>query len=373
MFTKHKGTLGVSLCQYLIVSLILLSQIQAKVITQGNITAILDQPLTIRCNVTIETGTVVKQIRWQKNPDESIASNNQNNNAVVSEEYRGRVNISLYRPQTTSITFNHITVTDEGCYTCLFDTYPEGEHHEQTCISITVQVKTEGNVTADVGQPVTLKCYYGIPKSVQQVRWKMLQNNKLEDLASYNIGFGDNIKDKFKDRFSINPGLSNTAISIKTVTLDDEACYLCEFDIFPDGVKNGSTCLTVYVLPKPKLHLKRLQDGIQANCTASAKPAPDITWNIAGGNNTENITTTIELLPNGITLVVSSLFVQNNVSEDDIICMVRHPGLESPITVSMSDQGAGGRNILIAVMVCTTLIVFCLCVCLWRCLVRTDD
>ncbi|MGH0148182.1 UNVERIFIED_CONTAM: hypothetical protein FKN15_020323, partial [Acipenser sinensis] len=324
--------------------------ITAKVITQGNITAILDQPLTIRCNVTIETGMVVKQIRWQKNPDESIASNNQNNNAVVSEEYRGRVNISLFKPQTTSITFNHITVTDEGCYTCLFDTYPEGEHHEQTCISITeinfivyfaVQVKTEGNVTADVGQPVTLKCYYGIPKSVHQVRWKMLQNNKLEDLASYNIRFGDDIKDKFKDRFSINPGLSSTAISIKTVTLRDETCYICEFDTFPHGAMNGSTCLTVYVLPKPKLHLKRLQDGIQANCTASAKPAPDITWNIAGGNNTGNVTTTSQMLPTGITLVVSSLFVQTNVSEDDIICMVRHPGLESPITVSMSDQDNG--------------------------------
>ncbi|MBN3287619.1 OX2G protein, partial [Polyodon spathula] len=315
------------------------NSVSAKVITQGNITATLDQPLTIRCNVTIEAGTIVKQVRWQKNPDKSIASNNQNDNAVVSEEYRGRVNISLYKPQTSSITFSLITVTDEGCYTCLFDTYPEGEHHEKTCISITDRVKTEGIVTADVGQPVTLKCYYGIPKSVHQVRWKMLQNNKLEDLASYNIRFGDNVKHKFKDRFSIYPGLSNTAISIKTVTISDEACYLCEFDIFPHGAKNGSTCLIVYVLPKPELHLKRLQDGIQANCTASAKPAPEITWNIAGGNNTENVTTTSEMHPAGITLVVSSLFLQTSVSEDDIICVVQHPGLESPITVSMSDQG----------------------------------
>ncbi|MBN3276607.1 OX2G protein, partial [Polyodon spathula] len=314
--------------------------VSAEVITQGNITAILDQPLTIRCNVTIGTGTVVKQVRWQKNPDEIIASNNQNDNAVVSEEYRGRLNISLYKPESSSITFSHITVTDEGCYTCLFDTYPEGEHREKTCISITDQVKTGGNVTAGVGQPVTLKCYYGIPKSVHQVRWKILQNNKLEDLASYNIRFGENINDKFKDQFSINPGLSNTAISIKTVTVRDEACYLCEFDIFPHGAKNGSTCLTVYVLPEPKLHVKRLQDGIQANCTASAKPAPDIIWNIAGRNNTENVTTTSEMLPlHGITLVVSSLFVQTSVSEDDIICVVRHPGLESPITVSMRDQG----------------------------------
>lgn len=121
-------------------------------------------------------------------------------------------------------------------------------------------------------------------------------------------------------------------------------CYLIlvvshclSFSIFPliflSRVQNSSRYLTdgrsnffVPVQPIVSLQYKFFEDHLNITCSATARPAPVISWKVAGSgieNSTESLSH-----PNGTTSVTSVLHVKDPKTQvgKEVICQVLHLG-----------------------------------------------
>lgn len=102
-----------------------------------------------------------------------------------------------------------------------------------------------GNKTATSGKPVALSCSYSLPERVQQVLWKKTaEQGDTTTVASYSR-HGHNIEEMYQGRVSLSRSLSDTQLAIQKVRTEDEACYTCVFNTYPDGTRSGTACLSV--------------------------------------------------------------------------------------------------------------------------------
>jgi len=93
------------------------------------------------------------------------------------------------------------------------------------------------------------------------------------------------------------------------------------------------------VLPEPELFSVTRSSGVvEANCTTRSRPASNITWTVAGDNRILGPpTASYEDEEGGTTRVTSTLLVQSGLLKQlSITCFVQHPGLDQPLSVSLS-------------------------------------
>lgn len=85
------------------------------------------------------------------------------------------------------------------------------------------------------------------PAGVLQVTWQRgLRPESLENMATYNKPVGEQINEPFKGKVILNnSSLSSSSITLKNVTWADENCYVCSFNVYPDGSKRKQICLKV--------------------------------------------------------------------------------------------------------------------------------
>ncbi|KAI4888362.1 hypothetical protein NFI96_011255, partial [Prochilodus magdalenae] len=237
-------------------------------------------------------------------------------------------------------------------------------------------VVQDGNKTAVSGKQASLSCQYGLPEKVEQVLWKkMAERGETQEVASYAKHGDPTINEEYADRTHLSRSMSDSQLTLRPVRTEDEGCYTCEFHTYPEGTKTATTCLTVFVLPKPQVSYKTTSPGvIEANCTAAARPKAEIVWNVEGDNRTMGPPVSLAIPQgDGTTLVISTLTVQARLLKDvSVKCLVHHKALESAIAVSMNTKIGTALAILISVTAVAFLLVICLCVCLWKCVLRKD-
>uniref|UniRef100_A0A3Q4BC59 Immunoglobulin V-set domain-containing protein n=1 Tax=Mola mola TaxID=94237 RepID=A0A3Q4BC59_MOLML len=85
------------------------------------------------------------------------------------------------------------------------------------------------------------------PTGVLQVTWQRLfKDGSIENLATHGKRFGQQVNEPFQGKVVLNDAsLNSTSITVKNVTWNDEGCYICSFNAYPDGSKRKHTCLTV--------------------------------------------------------------------------------------------------------------------------------
>lgn len=109
------------------------------------------------------------------------------------------------------------------------------------------KVRLEGNKTAVSGQSATLSCWYSVPEKVHQVLWrKTAEQGDTTTVASCAKRGHQSVADQFIGRVSLSKSMGDSQLTIQPVRTEDEACYTCEFHVFPDGIKSATTCLSVY-------------------------------------------------------------------------------------------------------------------------------
>ncbi|XP_015247477.1 PREDICTED: OX-2 membrane glycoprotein-like [Cyprinodon variegatus] len=146
----------------------------------------------------------------------------------------------------------------------------------------------DGGNTAKYGEEAIFTCTLPDPKGVLQVTWQRgLKPESLENLATYSNRFGKQVNEPFNEKVSFRESTLNmSSIILKNITWEDENCYVCSFNAYPDGSKRKQMCLTVTgvleftsaqqssVLREQKIRKELL------SCSATGKPAPTITWEI---------------------------------------------------------------------------------------------
>ncbi|XP_012771764.3 nectin 1b isoform X2 [Maylandia zebra] len=145
-------------------------------------------------------------------------------------------------------------------------------------------IQTQHTVLAAVGDKACLNCELMLSKDVLQVTWQMISGSSEKNMATYNKYFGQRVNPEFTKKVEFkNPALQNCSIVIRNVTEQDEGCYRCLFNTYPEGAFTGRTCLHVYELHEPVLDVRESNSTEEwvVSCSATGRPAPTVTLSVS--------------------------------------------------------------------------------------------
>ncbi|XP_036946276.1 OX-2 membrane glycoprotein-like [Acanthopagrus latus] len=153
------------------------------------------------------------------------------------------------------------------------------------------QLTGYGNVTAVYGGDVEYGCTLANPAGVLQVTWQRLfKDDSIENLATYSKRFGQQVNEPYQGKVMFTEAsLHSTSISLRNVTWEDESCYICSFNAYPEGSKRKQTCLKVQGISEVRTSERALSGEHEGggmkkvvfSCSATGKPAPTIKWDLS--------------------------------------------------------------------------------------------
>ncbi|XP_013121472.2 OX-2 membrane glycoprotein [Oreochromis niloticus] len=150
--------------------------------------------------------------------------------------------------------------------------------------ALTAVIQTQQTVLAAVGEDAEFSCQLLETKDVLQVTWQKISHDVEENVATYSKQFGQRVNDGFIDKFEFkHTGLQNCSIVIRNVTEQDEGCYHCLFNTYPEGSFTGRTCLQVYELHEPVVDVRESNSTEEwvVSCSATGRPAPTVTLSVS--------------------------------------------------------------------------------------------
>ncbi|XP_039463376.1 OX-2 membrane glycoprotein-like isoform X2 [Oreochromis aureus] len=150
--------------------------------------------------------------------------------------------------------------------------------------ALTAVIQTQQTVLAAVGEDAEFSCQLLQTKDVLQVTWQKISHDVETNVAMYNKQFGQRMNDGFTDKFKFKyHGLQNCSIVIRNVTEQDEGCYHCLFNTYPEGSFTGKTCLQVYELHEPVVDVRESNSTEEwvVSCSATGRPAPTVTLSVS--------------------------------------------------------------------------------------------
>ncbi|XP_029306136.1 OX-2 membrane glycoprotein-like [Cottoperca gobio] len=231
---------------------------------------------------------------------------------------------------------------------------------------LTALIKTQHIVLAAVGEDSSLSCQLMQPKDVLQVTWQKSLPEGMKNVASYSKHFGPGVNDCFQGKVDLEAaGLQNCSIVIRNLTEQDEGCYHCLFNTYPEGALTGTTCLQIYELHEPILHVGESNSAEEAlvSCSATGRPALTVTLTVPHYNST-SVTNT-----NGTVTVTATARLPDESTQ--VGCAARvlsAPQKEVFVMIPEVKQSpAGDLTLNIVVSVILACVCLCVCVCLCCC------
>ncbi|TMS11875.1 OX-2 membrane glycoprotein [Larimichthys crocea] len=233
----------------------------------------------------------------------------------------------------------------------------------------TSQITGYGNVTAAYGRDAHYRCTVANPAGVLQVTWQRLfKDESIENLATYSKRFGVQVNKPYKGKVIFEEAtLNSTSIILKNVKWEDDSCYICSFNVYPDGSKRKTD------LP----HSASQEDSKEVvfSCSAIGKPAPTIHWSyppdasalnqphtttITNSDHTFTSSRNVTLrVPRGWSGHVDCLLNRGVTGErlERISYTLKAENTEQDEEAGESRSAAG-----LAVMICAALFIFCIAV-----------
>ncbi|XP_051841239.1 OX-2 membrane glycoprotein-like isoform X3 [Antechinus flavipes] len=235
--------------------------------------------------------------------------------------------------------------------------------------------KSKSADIALLGNNVTLNCNLTIPADVLQITWQKLQGSVPENIGTYSSQHGEKILPPYNERIQCSSTeLTSSSMTIYNVTLKDDACYKCLFNVFPNGIYGGKMCFSVQNVPelRSELHPHPTIEGILiVICSATGKPAPHITFSherLLMGLPKEYT----DQSPDGITNVTKwyniSKEAVRSLKIENASCVMDHPLRKKKELVYFSQEPESISNdslsrshiYLIAALICPLLLISCL-------------
>ncbi|XP_067439308.1 OX-2 membrane glycoprotein-like [Thunnus thynnus] len=195
------------------------------------------------------------------------------------------------------------------------------------------QISGYGNTTADYGGDAYYRCTLQNPTGVLQVTWQRLfKDESIENLATYSKRFGQQVNEPYREKLTFTEAsLNSSSITVRNVTWEDESCYICSFNVYPDGSQRRQTCLTVQGISEVKTDVQVTDRGkeerdvkVVFSCSATGKPAPSIQWVVSPPATSSEETKTMTATNSDHTFT-SSRNITLKVSADwkgDVDCLV---------------------------------------------------
>ncbi|XP_030264972.1 OX-2 membrane glycoprotein-like isoform X2 [Sparus aurata] len=235
---------------------------------------------------------------------------------------------------------------------------------------LTDVIRTQQTVMAAEGDEVLLNCELMQHKDVVKVIWWKILLKWMKNLISYHKIYGQDVNPAFKDKVEFTDvGLQNSSIFIRNVTEEDEGCYLCLFNIDPGDDLEATTCLQLYELHEPVLHVRESgSEETVVSCSATGRPAPTVTLTVLRdnvhfpGNSSVSVNNT-----NGtVTVTSTAVLTRLHHMDTEVRCAVRvlsAPQKEEvrmiPAEGSHEDSGTEITRFTIITTLSVVLVVCC--------------
>ncbi|XP_025758562.1 uncharacterized protein LOC109199909 isoform X3 [Oreochromis niloticus] len=169
--------------------------------------------------------------------------------------------------------------------------------------------------------------------------------------------------------------LQNCSIVIRNVTVQDEGCYHCLFNTYPEGSFTGKPCLQVYELHEPVVDVRESNSTEEwvVSCSATGRPAPTVTLSVSQQDLNFSQYNTVSVSNTNATFTVTTTAVLSGSRKHStqVGCAARvlsAPHREVMVTIPDDDDdgfneksGSNQRNLVlrISVMVVSVLLVAC--------------
>ncbi|XP_041115969.1 OX-2 membrane glycoprotein-like isoform X2 [Polyodon spathula] len=223
---------------------------------------------------------------------------------------------------------------------------------------------TSGGSTAVLNKDFTFRCSLPDPK-VKQVTWQKQKDKALENVATYSVTFGAKVVEPYDQRVNFSLlGLNESSITIHNVQPEDEGCYLCLFNTYPQGPVAGMSCFIVLGITEINTEtiFRENENIVAVSCSATGKPAPKIRWNASESVTSNAVESSVDHNGNGIVTVTSNLTLHlSSFPAEEISCFVSHTTLEQDIEKNITIREVTkvhNHGVVILVILCiTTLII----------------
>ncbi|XP_065325827.1 OX-2 membrane glycoprotein-like [Pelmatolapia mariae] len=230
------------------------------------------------------------------------------------------------------------------CEVCLLLAEQGGE-------ALAAVIQTQQTVLAAVGEDAEFSCQLLKTKDVLQVTWQKISQDVETNVATYNKYFGQRVNDGFTDKFKFKyTGLQNCSIVIKNVTEQDQGCYRCLFNTYPEGAFTGRTCLQLYELHEPVLDVRQSNSTEEwvVSCSATGRPAPTVTLSVSQQHLNFSQYNTVSVSNTNATFTVTTTAVLSGSRKHStqVGCAARvlsAPHREVMVMI-LSDDGSGGGD-----------------------------
>ncbi|XP_004624933.1 OX-2 membrane glycoprotein-like [Octodon degus] len=141
-------------------------------------------------------------------------------------------------------------------------------------------IKYKKNETAVLGGNVAIYCNLTTPADVVQITWQKIQNSLPQNIGTYSSKYGEKILPPYINQLQCKVIEPNSSfLTLKEVTLEDEACYKCLFNVFPHGSHGGQICLNIVTVSELTIELQLDPDSdgfLNLIYSAVGKPAAQI-------------------------------------------------------------------------------------------------
>lgn len=108
----------------------------AQVTVESNKTAVSGKKASLSCSYGLPEK--VQQVTWKHTSAEGVitevASYAKRSDPMIEPPYQGRVWLSASLSDS-QLTIQPVAIQDEGCYTCLYTTHPEGDKSSTVCLA----------------------------------------------------------------------------------------------------------------------------------------------------------------------------------------------------------------------------------------------
>ncbi|XP_014834757.1 PREDICTED: OX-2 membrane glycoprotein-like isoform X2 [Poecilia mexicana] len=229
-------------------------------------------------------------------------------------------------------------------------------------------IQTQQTVSAAVGEDAPLSCQLLETKDVQQVTWQKVLERTERNIGSYSEYYGVIVNNGFKDKVQFTEaGLQKNSIVIRNVTDQDEGCYLCRFNTYPDGALTGRTCLKVYELHGPFITISRSNSppGSVMTCSATGRPVPMVTLTVLHQNFSFSHYNTTRETNTNCTVTVTTTALLSALSSTQVGCLVsvdsaapRELLVTVPDFKDSSDEGWPLIVVFLVILICICVLQF---------------
>ncbi|XP_032050204.1 OX-2 membrane glycoprotein-like [Aythya fuligula] len=153
---------------------------------------------------------------------------------------------------------------------------------EEAASGVKEAVKSESFIAAALGGEANIYCNFSLSLDVLQVTWQKRNGSSFQNIATYSKTYGLWLIGSFQKKIRFTrAALKASAITLQNLTFEDESCYRCIFNAFPDGSYSKDTCLNIQTISELTVEFEShlaTKDLLTAVCSATGKPAPNITW-----------------------------------------------------------------------------------------------